>query len=305
MSLSISSINTLRNKLEKYAQEKQRIYIIPTARGFKYIFINFTLFLIALSYANNMALLISFLMLSYFIIQMFETHSFIKNIGLSKMTIENTFSDQNVMASVYFKNRLNTKQSRYMRLELQANENKAQSIKTSRQSFQNLIFTFKNLPRSHYKLTFIKFFTYGTHQFFYVWKYDSTLADFYIYPKKQKADVSLKTSSTNQTNGQVEFAYHIPYTTGLSSKRIDWKVFARNEQLYWKKHIDYKMDIYDINFYKITGESKEEKLEKMCYLVEFMYKNGFRWKLSLPTKEVKSSAGRAHYQKSLELLSEA
>jgi hypothetical protein len=65
------------------------------------------------------------------------------------------------------------------------------------------------------------------------------------------------------------------------------------------------MDIYDINFYKITGESKEEKLEKMCYLVEFMYKNGFRWKLSLPTKEVKSSAGRAHYQKSLELLSEA
>ena len=83
----------LKNKIETLTQKGKNVYIVPSRGGFKYIFINFTLFLISLSYANNMALLITFLMVAYLILQMLDVHRIILESLFENCLITDDFAE--------------------------------------------------------------------------------------------------------------------------------------------------------------------------------------------------------------------
>ena len=99
-----------------------------------------------------------------------------------------------------------------------------------------------------------------------------------------------------------EFKYHIPYQTGMTAKRIDWKVYARTDSLYWKKHLDHHAESIEINYQSLEGDH-ETRLEYMSFLVDKNFKEGNTWKLVLPQKILSFNKGHYHYQQSLEQLS--
>ena len=102
---------------------------------------------------------------------------------------------------------------------------------------------------------------------------------------------------------EAEFSHYLPYTQGLSSKRIDWKIYAKKDLLYWKKHIDYQDETISINFQHFDGDI-EQKLQQMSYLIDKSFKNNQSWKLTLPTCVLPTSKGFSHYKNSLEVISE-
>ena len=67
---------------ERKTITKKNIYIIPTKLGFLYIGVLFTIFLVGLTYTNNLTLIIAFWMLTVFIIQMLKTHRYVKEFKL-------------------------------------------------------------------------------------------------------------------------------------------------------------------------------------------------------------------------------
>ena len=89
---------------EQKTFHKKKIYILPTKSGMKYLFLNFLLFLIALSFANNMALIITFVMVSFFIIQMLETHKIIQDIEFDSLEISDQYSDKISNVHCHYKN---------------------------------------------------------------------------------------------------------------------------------------------------------------------------------------------------------
>ena len=93
----------MKKRLLYYTRNRKKVYIIPTSNGFRYIVINFFMFLIAMAYANNMALLITFAMFSFLIIQMFATHKIINDLNFDKLYLDNSFADEDSSITTYFK----------------------------------------------------------------------------------------------------------------------------------------------------------------------------------------------------------
>lgn len=296
----------LKNKLENLTQGRKKVYIIPSQAGIKFIFINFTLFLISLSYANNMALLITFIMLSYLILQMLETHKTIQESKIENIFINDDFLESTNSVLCQFKNLLTKVEASNIKLDIICENDIV--LKTSTPSiFENSKVSFPLIltKRGKYEVKCLKIYTYGSSKLFYVWRYFPAKNKFFIYPKK--AFHQVKDQQVDQSKpvnfADVEFEQHIPYSKGLNSKRIDWKVYARKDLLYWKKHIDYQNPITEINFNKIQG-GKEERLQKMSFTIDNLFKNSSSWKLILPNKIIKSSQGAKHYKESLEAISE-
>ncbi len=296
----------LLNKANSYSKNRTKTYIIPTAAGFKFIFINFSLLLIALTYANNLALLINFLMFSYFLIQMLDTHRLIQQYQLKKISVTNQFSSKECIVHCTLDTAPSSNQFTFLQIELHTKKEVLKPFNFKSFHGHHVDFKSTDLKRGYYQINKIKLFTFGPSRLFYVWRYYGQSLSLYIYPKKIPISLPMQKQSSTSSSEETELEYdqHIRYAPGLSFKRIDWKTYAKTEQLYWKRFTPRHGLNYEINYYKITGE-KEDKLSKMAYLIELLYKEGNTWNLILPTKQLNAQSTRAHYLKSLEALSEA
>ncbi len=295
----------LKSKLDNLTQKGSNVYIIPSKDGFKYIFINFTLFLISLSYANNMALIITFLMVAYLILQMLDIHRTIQEMKFDGVIISDDYLTSDIFSIIHFENKI-TNLNSTIQAEFVLKDTKKLKLKYKKTIDNHTIqMKVEVKSRGKYEVDKIKLYTYGKSGLFYVWRYFDVNQYFFVYPQKKPAH----TNKANTTNEAIlnltdeEFSNHIPYVKGLNSKRIDWKVFARKDILYWKKHIDYSSETIDINFNKLLGDS-ESKLEAMSFLIEKTFKDGHKWRLVLPNKVVETSKGHKHFKECMESISE-
>lgn len=297
-------IKRLIKKFDQRGSRQKKVYIVPTAKGFKFIFVNFTIFLMALSYSNNMALLIAFLMVSYLIITMLETHKFIQDASIESAQITDFFLSHPNPLTLKSKNPFEERASQVLQLELITDEENIRSSQGCESADLNHKFQLMMYRRGHYKSKSLKLFTVGFTELFYVWRYFPCNIDLYIYPAKRFINLKKLSLNPEKENivSEAEFQYHIPYSQSMSAKRIDWKVYARTDSLYWKKHLDHESLSIEINYNALSG-TEEEKLEYMSFLVDKNYRDGNSWKLVLPNKVFSFNKGHNHYKTSLEELS--
>jgi hypothetical protein len=235
---------------------------------------------------------------------MLEIHKVINTTIVTNISVSNNFYNSDQLARV----KLNKDQSeslrKMIRLSIECqNENLSASFY---KAHNNEISFYKiNIPsRNHYSSVRVKLHTTGKTGLFYVWRYNKTKLDFFTYPEKKYTSKQKLHTNTKQKVGpsEVEFHSHIPYVSGLNSKRIDWKVYARSSQLFWKKHIDHHSTTFEINYSSLQG-NKEEKLSSMSFLIEKYHKDSKSWKLILPNLVLTNNSGINHYARSLEAIS--
>jgi uncharacterized protein (DUF58 family) len=298
---------SILNKIETFPQNTNRVYIVPSKDGLKFVFINFFLFLIAIAYTNNMALLITFIMVTFFILQMFSTHRIINSIELDNLETENQFLNIQHATQLRFKEEVPTEYSPHIMAALLQSSGKRSDIEgtfSNHLSEKTISFNFNFLRRGHYRFKRLKLYTFGPSKLFYVWRYFTLENEVFIYPKKTFVDKSSKVENESSQNyaSEQEFSHHIRYTPGMPSKRIDWKVYARSDNLFWKKHSDKQSRVFEINYSNFKG-SKEAILEKMSYLIDHHFHQGDEFKVLLPNQVLPSSSGNSHYQSSMEAIS--
>jgi hypothetical protein len=281
--------------------KKGNIYIIPTKLGFIYTGILFTIFLIGLTYTNNFTLITAFIMLTYFITQMLKSHQIIKNIELFNINIKSDFSDNPISIN---SNISNNNDAELIRCSIY--EKKTEYAPKTYQNSEIKINAQIELKRKKFKIDKIKFYSSGYSSLFYVWRYFGIDKTFYVYPKRRSNDINntyTQNISQNSFNEE-EFSHHVSYTPGMSAKRIDWNIFAKSEQLYWKKHIgSNNLDIV-IDIDALVGEF-EDKLSHAAYIIDYLFKNNIKWSLKYRGKSSESNSGIEHHKYCLELLSEA
>ena len=291
-------------KMDRISPRKTKVYIVPTALGFKFIGCNFLIFLMALSYSNNMGLLIAFIMVAYLVITMLETHKYIQDTKVDSINIGNFFLSHPINLNIKLKQTPEIRCAEVLQIELISEELKLRSEIGLKGADQNRQVALQIFQRGYYRFNNLKLFTYGHNKLFYVWRYFPLQTSFYVYPAKRFISQKrmVESNITKDQKVESEFQFHIPYQTGMTSKRIDWKVFARTDSLYWKKHTDDQSESVEINYQAFEGEH-ETRLEYMCFLVDKNFKVLNNWKLVLPQKILNFNKGHYHYQKSLEQLS--
>ena len=110
--------------------------------------------------------------------------------------------------------------------------------------------------------------------------------------------------------GAEEFNQHRNYQTGDSAKRIDWKVFARDERLLVKSYQEpektaYLIDINALCQSNKASADKEQILGMMAWQVDQAFKADAPWELRLGSAKLPSGKGKSHWRASMEALSEA
>ena len=291
-------------KMDRLSPRRTKVYIVPTALGFKFIGCNFLIFLMALSYSNNMGLIIAFIMVAYLVITMLETHKYIQDTVVETASQTSFFLSHPLNLALRLNEFPEKRCSEVLQVELIGDQEKLVSEVGLKGSDQNQTVALQVIKRGFFQFHTIKLLTHGHNKLFYVWRYFRIPLSFYIYPAKRFISQKRTTESNIERDhlAESEFKFHIPYQAGMTAKRIDWKVYARSDSLYWKKHFDHQSESIEINYQALEGDH-ETKLEYMSFLVDKNFKEGNSWKLVLPQKILNFNKGHYHYQQSLEQLS--
>jgi len=272
--------------LDKYTSTKQKVYIIPSKTGFVFIGILFTLFLIGLTYTNNITLLISFIMTTFLLQQMFETHAAIQSIIFTSIDLQNMHANEALPFHCKFPHNYQKDLSVFADFEVSISlHNDKDDLKgildLSNASDTKMIGRFnESLKRGRYNIHRCMISSIGTSGLFYVWRNFNLKQDLYIFPKtRYYTGPQVKTIlDANSINNNSDFMFHIPYTTGLSTSRIDWKLMAKRDQIFWKKHSS-ELEGNIIIKTSDLDTNTERQIEKACYLVGHAFKHNLTWSL--------------------------
>lgn len=281
-------------------KDRSQVYIIPNRNGFKYLMINFFLFIMALSFSNNMALIINFLMLAYFIIEMLDTHRIINNLKLNSLQIKDAHSNGPQFINGKFTNECENLHLVNFELFDQNNSFPGRFHSSHESKYQGLL---SPLNRGHYPFYRIKFYTTGKSNLFYVWRFFKTAQNTFIYPKSTKYPHNKLSNNQYQSqSGELIFKEHKKYLPGDDAFRIDWKLYAKNYELYVKNFLFIEQNTVSLNFNKLNGND-ELRLEYLSFLISQCLRSGLTWELILPNKKIDKGEGRSHYKQSMEALS--
>lgn len=292
----IEKIKKLFYYVEKKFARTNRVYIIPTKFGLTYITINSAIFLMALFYANNLTLLITFFLVSYFVIVMISTNNDILNLTIKSIKIEDHFANETPNSYLY------TNLDKTLE-NLEINMLEQRFTLNQNTSLNNLGFKITSLKRGKYSLGKIKISHLSPSGLFYAWKYFDIPCEFFIYPKKIRTPL-IENSNSNKSHfiKNDEFSHHILYKDGFSANRIDWKVYAKTDELYWKETESIRSDYYHFNLSQIDGDL-ETKLSKLSYLVAEAFYKKAKWSLKVYNSFYPLSNDKDHLVKSLQALS--
>ena len=268
------------------AQTRKRPFIMPTPNGFILAGVIFTLFLMGLVYANNLSLLLSFSLLSFFLGVMFKTHEQFHSVEISNISLSD--GAQAIVS---------LRAPEFIHCELHTDK---EILKTKRSpSAEYLI----QANRGSFKVKRAKLWTNGEWGLFHVWRYIKVNQRLHVYPTPLHSEqISL---TTTPKSGSETFNKHTRYVQGLQATRIDWKVYAKNEELFVKDFEEEKWESLKIDFKNFNGE-KEEKLSMMAWLVNQAHSQNSSWAITMPAGiYLESASGHEHYTRTMELLSEA
>ncbi|MBC77796.1 MAG: hypothetical protein CME64_17455 [Halobacteriovoraceae bacterium] len=271
--------------LVQRAKEKETPYILPTMPGLIFIGVFFTLFLMGLVYGNNLTLLLAFCMFAFLLGVMFKTHDLVKRYTSIDVRFDDSYLPQ-----------AKTNLQGPFSMELQTDKGTIEGHSSTGS------FSLKGL-RGRYKVNTIKLHTSGDWGLFRVWRYVKVNKELYIYPRPLAVEQDFFKEISQE--GAEIFNQHKRYERGHPSKRIDWKVFAKKDELLIKEFNENRPESFEINDIRFKGDF-EETLSKMAWLVNKAHLEGLKWELSLKSGAyLRPGKGHSHFKRSMEILSEA
>jgi uncharacterized protein (DUF58 family) len=281
---SVKFKKNLLSFIESKMQKKASIFIVPTCFGLVFTGILFTIFLIGLTYTNNMTLIIAFWMLAVFLIQMLKTHRQIKDFSLIGFNAPSSHAKQ--------ENQFRHKGDNNTDIKFEV---LFQTDFISQSQF------YKRSKRGITKLEKLKVISLGTFALFKSWKYFSINERVIFYPEKIEINHFLKHSLLNKNDKDEEFSEHLKYTSNLSAKRINWKVFAKTDDLLWKKFesSQNREECIDIELLEGAFESRLKEATSLCYL---FYQSSISWSVKYKNHESVKASTKSHLKNCLEYM---
>jgi hypothetical protein len=254
--------------------------------------------MMGMTYGNNLLLALTFLLISYSIINMFQTHALIKNFNLDEIKVQNQFS--NLGITVLMKVTSRKQPLAESKFECSFINGKI------KQPLSNLITSdipyyrlFTHLKRGvyHYKKLLVA--TDSPSRFFKSWKYIPIEVTFYVYPANNVKNLLTNAHSINLTKENEEFVGHKHQQTEY--KRIDWKKYAKSDKLLAKEYS--ANDTISFAFDLSETQVSEIGLAEIATTIHYTYhlRKG-EWELKTKNQHYQMNNTREHFEESLKEL---
>jgi uncharacterized protein (DUF58 family) len=284
-----SANRRLRQKLTERLKRKTTVYIIPNRNGLYYAFIVFTLFLMALSYGNNVLLFFDFFLFGIFIYAQFLTHYNLYCLKILKFKTSNSFAGEVITADITGQNKSFMSLKHVilsMTFDKQLTTSKVKHI--SAKSLATSEISFTPLERGLYSLDSLKCHSTYPLGTFYVWKYVSGPSELVVYPECIGKPLDEYYNLKQNNDEHDEYKEHKPFDNRTSINRVDWKHFAKTDQLSIKKFSGYTEKEIQINLEQYLWLGVEVALSQVCKWIVDADNKGLNWTLSSRDREFSS-----------------
>lgn len=305
----MKSMPSLRKSLFRRMQTRYgRVYILPTGYGGYFIVIIFILFIISLSYGHSLAFASTFLFVALVMTSTIHTHFNLKDVGLKNAWIaEFVGADSSFTIETELQN-LTTKK----KFDLQIKKGKKESkkkISLGPGESGSMALTLPGLPRGRYRLESLTLGTTFPFGLFFSWSYANADLDFIVHPKKAAVvwnDLFESGDSFEDSghfaSGDQDFEGHSHYQDGEPLGRIDWRVYARRNQLLKKNFISPVDKEIMVTSTMINHLGLEKGLEYMCGLLYLAYEKGWRFGIDWNGNRIAPQAGRKQLKECLDFI---
>lgn len=292
MSKGLLKKSKLINRLIALLERENKIYILPTMFGYYFLLLVFILFMISLTYGHSLAFTATFLFLSLIMSSAAITNFNLRGLDLSRfMVMENQKS--------HFLLRLrNTSKTRVdLELNLRSQKLKSESLAIVESGAENTVsWNFSHLPRGPYLVRDIILSTTYPVSLFYSWKkfrVDLNFAvppvpkDFFdghypFYDHHNSESVG-ESSMLKYKKGEEEFYEHRKHEESDTWRLIDWKAYARTNQLFNKiQHSEDQARYLEFDYHKIPRLDHEQKLSQLYFWCLKHRQSGDEFRVILP-----------------------
>lgn len=229
-------------KIEKRLQRDSRIYIIPTRQGGYFLGIVFLLFMMSLTYGHSLAFTSTFIMISIFM-----TSAAFTNYNLSGLEFDEfilpafLIEGESLEKALYILNKSNK-----IRFDL---EFSLQSIqvdemkKVAPGEKSGAVTRLSQLKPGKYKIPWLRMKTTFPFGLFRAWRFYHVNRYLIVLPKvapmsldqmESENEIGPADQAVQVKLGEEEYADSRRYEMGDPLKRINWKLYAKNQQLQTK-----------------------------------------------------------------------
>ena len=322
MAFAMGLKNFIKSRFEQFLKRRvpgryehllsrQNIFIMPTKFGFAYMFFVFLLFLLATNYQNNIIMLLSYLLASFFISVMMHSFNNFNGLKLQSSASYSGFAKQDINIPIT----INSLKKRYHLTLAFANQNDQHLAHLSHCETGNSEITlpFYANRRGIINLGRIKVSSEYGFGLFVAWSVLDFSHQIVVFPNPKEIETneynfSLEDESKASANavsasvGMDDFSELKEYVTGESRARVAWKHFARDQGKYTKHYQSQQGGSSWLNLEDMPSHDIETQLSFLSYLIN-EYSNSkqvFGLKLGgLNNIKIEPSSGQKHQEKCL------
>ncbi|MGR8979068.1 MAG: DUF58 domain-containing protein [Gammaproteobacteria bacterium] len=282
----------------------RRIFILPTARGFGFVFLIILLFFIAFVYGNNLVYLLTFLLASIFFITILHSYNALAGLILKEGYCRAVFAGEAAGFVIHI-----TNPARSSRPALTITKQKFQKLTIAAQTtIPATVYSFTQKRGWHEAgtITISSTFPLGL---FRAWSPIRFSLKALVYPKPSSRDIPFPQpnaagggKSNFGNKGSDDFQGLQEYRSGDSIKKIHWKAYAKGQGLFSKQYAGNSSFEIWLAYDNTPGQHVEERLSQLCRWVIDAEKCGIRYGFSLPGIKLAPDSGTAHAVRCLEAL---
>lgn len=296
-------------QLRRRMVRDNRIYIMPSGRGFTFLLGIVVMILTAATYNNNLIFILAFFLFSLFVVTMLQTHNNLQGVSLQFRGAEDAFEGDPLHALFEFSQR---RARRRPGLQLRARGRKFKTLELKREDMTEnehhkvVAVSLRAPPRGVHALPEMSLETYWPIGLFRAWIVYRLDGEVVVYPRPEgEAPLTPQTHELGveetgvRTTPDGDFGELKAYATGESYHQIAWKHYARTGQLLTKVHWGAEHRHYELPWDfkpatdKTAGAQLERYLRQMSRWIQIALEEDASFALETPTETCEPGRGPA------------
>ncbi|WAJ71414.1 DUF58 domain-containing protein [Catenovulum adriaticum] len=298
----------LKQRFPKNASQqlnKRNIFILPSRAGIAYLLITFAIFLLATNYENNLSLLLSYWLISVWIIILYLSYFNLSGLHCQAKAIQAVHAHDKIQLDIHLN-------STKLRFDLNWQDEAQTHIKQLKPNLQLLKLNWTAPSRGVWQLPRIKLFSQAPLGLFTAFSYLDFNQQTLIYPKPlacpeylagtgKAGDKSDNYNIDHKMSGY-DFQGLKNYQAGDALSRVAWKRITINQNWQIKQFDQPQSSQVWYAIQHISAQTHEDKLRKLTWLIIQAEAQGYQYGLQLNHTELPPAQGPDHLTQCLILL---
>jgi len=294
------------------ALDQRSTYILPTKAGFLMVFIIFLMMVASTNYQNNMAFMLTFLILSISIVSIVFTFKNLQGLVFELGKNQSIFAGEKLAFNFQVSSQLDTPHSG---IGVGFNKNSLFYLdlpgSTGKRITKQFVLPIDVVKRGWFsapKIYTTSCFPFGLLK---VWSWFKFKSPILIYPKPiEPAECALNRRESDEEGEKgrqsviddIEYDGVKAYRVGDPISRVDWKATAKERGVYIKSFTSLTSRESAFSWDDFQNVEDELRVSYLCYLVLNANRLNQIFSLSLPGRIIQKGSGDTHLHNCLSLL---